>query len=83
MFIKFAPDMRVVSEEVQGNITVKEDTQYNQINADHLCVESNVKVRVYGSVKNLTIKEGSDVTIHGCITGQIKNERGTLTIYDC
>lgn len=73
--------MRIVSEEVRGNLTIKEDSQFNRINAEQIRVKPNVRVRLFGEVKDLIIEEGSYITVHGKVTGVVRNQGGSLNIF--
>lgn len=74
--------MKVITDEVRSDVTVKENSQYNHVNAANMCVEANVQARIYGVIKNLILKKGSIVTVHGKITGKIENNGGTLNVYE-
>jgi len=74
-------EFAIVSEEVKGDIVVLENTQFNNIEADDVIIEENVKARLFGNIKTLSLKKGSCVYMHGIIQGKIENCEGELHIF--
>lgn len=73
--------LKLIQDEVTGLLTITENSQYNNINADTVIIEKNVKARLYGQVNNLILKEDAIVFLHGKVTGNIENTKGTIHIF--
>jgi len=75
--------MKIVREQVLGDLTVISNEQYNNIIGENVIVSENIVARFYGIInKNLTLKKGATVYMHGKIFGKIINEGGILYIFD-
>lgn len=72
---------KLYQDPITGKIQIKENSQYNQIDAEHVIVHSNVTTRLYGNVKDITLNEGARVYIHGIIKGNIENKGGEIHYY--
>ena len=78
-----ANEFKIIIKETTGNIYVRENTQYNNIQAENVTVFENVIVRLFGVVKGLlTLKAGSSVYLHGSLYGSVKNEGGEIHIFN-
>jgi len=77
-----SPIYNVVEAEVNGDIDVTINSQFNNICADNVTVFENVTARFFGTIKkNLVIKKGSRGFIHGKISGSVENDGGELHKY--
>jgi hypothetical protein len=74
-------DFAIVREETNGDVIVSENTQFNNIKADSVVIEENVKARLFGNVKSLLLKKGACVYVHGSIEGKIESHEGELHIF--
>jgi hypothetical protein len=76
-------DYQTVSEKITGEITIKENTQYNNIDADIVIVEAGIKAKLYGNIrKTLVLKKNSKVFLHGQFLGKLQDEGGRLYHFD-
>jgi hypothetical protein len=76
-------EFKVISREVTGEVFIKADSQFNNINATYVTVGENVTARLYGIIKKkLVLKKGSVLYMHGHILGTIENEGGKIHIYN-
>lgn len=75
------PSFPVVEHEVTGNLHVTQHTQYNRVKADHVLVNEKVTARIYGTVKDVVLKPGSTLLMHGTVSGKIVNEGGELRLF--
>jgi hypothetical protein len=74
--------MIIETKEVQGDVTVDKDTQFNHIHARIVVVKEGVMARLYGAVSNdIYLEKGSIVYMHGKISGKIHNDGGTLYLF--
>jgi hypothetical protein len=74
--------MEIISKQVTGDVAVISDTQYNNFNAENVIVEENILARFYGVIKkDLQLKKGAIVYLHGKLTGKLINEGGTLYVF--
>jgi hypothetical protein len=71
-------EFKVVEGQVNGNVHVTTDTQFNDIKAEQLVIEENVRVRLYGTINDVILKKGSCLYLHGKIFGKISNEGGEI-----
>jgi hypothetical protein len=77
-FINF----KVISSPIVGDVHIKENTQFNSVEADTIIVSENVTARLFGTIKKLIVlKPGSKVLLHGRVHGDIKNEGGELKCF--
>jgi len=75
--------MRIVDEKTVGDLIIETDTQYNDLDAGTVVVNVNVTARLYGIInKDIIIKRGSKVYIHGTLRGQVVDQGGDIYIYD-
>jgi len=75
------PNYKIIETETTGEVYIKTNSQYNNIRANKVVVAENIKVRLFGTVKELlVIKKGAQVYLHGKITGKLDNQ-GELYIY--
>ena len=72
--------LKVISDEIVGVVKIHEDCQYNHIVADKVIVDENVTVRLFGSVKDLVVKKGAKLFLHGIVHGSIKN-KGQIVLF--
>jgi hypothetical protein len=72
-------DIQIVNETAQGDLVIRENTQFNNAIANTVVVEENKIVRLYGEIKKMLIlKKGSKAYIHGQVKGQVVNMGGEL-----
>lgn len=75
-------ELKVFDSEVKGEVFIRRNSQYNNLNADKVVVFEGVIARIFGNIKNvIIIKKNSKVYIHGSITGKIENEGGEIILY--
>jgi membrane protease subunit (stomatin/prohibitin family) len=75
--------MKIISEQIIGDLTVISNGQYNNIIGENVIVAENIMTRFYGIInKNLTIKKGATVYLHGNFFGKLINEGGILYVFD-
>ena len=74
-------DFKVVEHEVSGEVHVDEHTQFNCMRARKLVIEEKTTVRLFGNVKELIIKRGAVLLLHGIIYGRIRNEGGKVHLF--
>jgi hypothetical protein len=72
---------KLVQDQVTGLLNITENSQYNNIDADTVIVEKNVKARLYGKVNNVILKDDAILYLHGKITGTVENTNGTIHIF--
>jgi hypothetical protein len=73
---------KIIPENITGDITVSEHSQFNKIGARNVEVKESVKARFFGTIENLKVNEGSRVWVHGSVTGKIDNRGGRIFIFD-
>lgn len=71
-------DFLIVDEQITGDIFVTQDTQFNNIDANQITIAANVKVRLYGTAREVILRPGSSLYLHGKIYGNIHNEGGEV-----
>lgn len=74
-------DLKLISGEITGLIHIKENSQFNSINADMVILSENITVRLFGNVGDIVLKKGSLVYVHGVVTGNIENRGGDIHIF--
>ncbi len=75
--------MKVVSEQITGEVSVIIDTQYNNFIGENVTVAENILARFYGLImQDLVLKKGSIVYLHGKLIGKLINEGGTLYVFE-
>jgi hypothetical protein len=75
-------ELRIINREIEGELIINLDSQYNNLKAEIVIVKENVTARLFGTIsEQLVIKSGACVYLHGSITGNIENEGGELFIY--
>jgi hypothetical protein len=76
-------DYRVVTEKMTGDLTVKENTQYNEVDVKDVLVHENIKARLFGIVNGvITIKKNAKVFLHGRLLGSVRDEGGRFYHFD-
>jgi hypothetical protein len=74
--------MDINNSQVNGDVVVKKDTQFNNIHCDNIIVEENVMARFFGAINgNITLKNGSSAYLHGRLNGKVINEGGVLYLF--
>lgn len=74
---------KIINQKITGKIIVKENTQFNDIDAESVIVERDVIARLYGNIQELLIlKKGAVVFLHGALYGDVKNEGGEVHIFN-
>jgi len=71
---------KIIGTETKGEVYIKVNSQYNNINADKVIVAEHVSARLFGTINELVIKKGGQVWLHGTIKGKIEND-GKLFTY--
>ena len=74
-------NLKIINEEVAGVIRVTENTQFNKIHADKIVVSENITARLFGSVKNIILKKGAKLFLHGVILGKVRNGGGEIFVF--
>ncbi len=75
--------MKIVSEQITGDVSVKVDTQYNNFIGENVTVAENVLARFYGLImQDLVLNKGAIVYLHGKLLGKLINEGGTLYVFE-
>ncbi len=75
--------MKIVSEQITGEVSVKVDTQYNNFIGENVTVDENVLARFYGVIQvSLILKKGAIAYLHGKLIGKLINEGGTLYVFE-
>ena len=63
-------------------MSIKEDSQYNNIIAQNLIVSECIMVRLYGLItQSLNMKKGVIAYLHGKLNGKLINEVGTFYVF--
>lgn len=75
-------EFKIISTPTIGEVVIKENSQFNEIQAEKVTVHSNITARLFGSVKDLTLKKDSLLYIHGRILGNVINEGGEIHIFN-
>lgn len=74
--------IKIIYEEIKGNVIINVNSQFNNINADTVTVSKNVTARLYGSIREkVVLKQGATLFLHGVITGEIVNEGGEVFVF--
>ncbi|MES2566917.1 MAG: hypothetical protein V4565_08620 [Bacteroidota bacterium] len=74
--------MKIIDSIVTGNLFITADTQYNNVTADNVVIEENIKARIYGEIKkDITLNKGSKLYLHGNYHGEIINNGGEIEVY--
>lgn len=74
--------MEIIREKTTGNIVIKKDSQYNDVDAQNVVIAKSVTARVYGNIRGLlTLKVGSRLYLHGVLYGSVQNEGGELHVF--
>ena len=74
-------DLKLITDEIKGLITITQDSQYNNVKADTVILSKNVKARLFGQVTEVVLNPGSLLYIHGSVTGKVANNGGTIHIF--
>lgn len=72
--------VRIIEEPIIGIVRVREDCQYNKIEAEKVIVEAHVTARLFGRVKDIEVKKGGKLYLHGVVYGRIQNE-GEIVLF--
>ena len=73
---------KIITREVTGEVYIRVNSQFNNINATYVTIGENVTARLYGIIKKkLVLKKGSTLHMHGYILGIIENEGGQINLY--
>ncbi|MBC7695663.1 MAG: hypothetical protein H7141_09485 [Burkholderiales bacterium] len=75
-------ELKLIQDEITGLVHVKEDSQYNSINADLAILAENVKVRFFGQVGDVILKKGSLLYVHGTVSGKVENMGGVIHVFN-
>ncbi len=74
-------EIKVIQDLVKGTVSIKENCQYNNIEADVVTVHPYVSARLYGTVKDVIINKESKIFLHGEISGNVLNLGGEFHVY--
>ncbi len=74
-------DLKLIEKRVCGKIRIKENSQYNNVDAKKVILAKNTMARVYGRVEDIVLKKGSLLYFHGTISGSVKNEGGEIRLF--
>lgn len=72
--------LKVINDEIAGVVTIHEDCQYNHIIAEKVIVDEFVTARLFGQVKDVEVKKGAKLFLHGIVSGHIKNQ-GEIVLF--
>lgn len=72
---------KVILEETLGFVKIRENSQFNNINAQRVVLAENVTARLYGIVNDIVLNRGSRLIFHGTILGNVKNKGGEIVVY--
>ncbi len=71
--------MRIVRDDLEGDILIKENSELHGTIAGNAIVEQDVLFRIYGTITGtLTIEEGATVYLHGVVKHNVVNHGGKL-----
>ena len=74
---------KTITQKITGKVIVKENTQFNNIDAESVIVERDIIARLYGNIQELLIlKKGAVVFLHGILYGDVKNDGGEVHIFN-
>jgi hypothetical protein len=75
--------MKIFNNEITGDLIIESDSQYNALAVNSVTVTEYVTARLYGNIKkDLVVKKGAKVYLHGDVGGKIKNSDGIAYIFD-
>lgn len=74
-------NLKIISDETHGVIIIRENSQFNNINAEKVIIDENITARLFGSIKNIVLEKGSKLFLHGVISGTVKNKGGEIQIF--
>lgn len=74
-------DLKIIDSLVTKELAINEDSQYNNLDADKVVVAENVVVRIFGTVKDISLKKNSRIYIHGTIKGNVLNDGGEIHVF--
>ena len=74
-------ELKIIHDEIVGVVKIKEDSQFNKIRADKVIIAENTTARLFGMVKDIVLKKGAKLFLHGQISGTIENKGGEIFIY--
>ncbi len=74
-------ELKVIKDLVQGTVSIKENCQYNNIEADVVTVHPYISARLYGTVKDVIINKESKIFLHGELSGNVLNLGGEIHVY--
>jgi hypothetical protein len=72
--------LKVINNEIASVVTIQEDCQYNHIEAEKVIVDEYVTARLFGKVKDVVVKKGAKLFLHGIVSGHIKNQ-GEIVLF--
>lgn len=72
---------KIISDETFGYVRIRENSQFNNIQAERVIIEANVTARLFGRVNDVVLNRGSKLFFHGSIVGNVKNKGGELMIF--
>lgn len=72
--------LKVIDSEVASVVQIHENCQYNNIEAEKVIVDEYVTARLFGRVKDVVVKKGGKLFLHGIVYGSIKNQ-GEIVLF--
>ena len=75
-------NLKIIHDETHGVIKIKENSEFNNINAEKVIIGENITARLFGSIKNIVLQKGSKLLLHGIISGSVQNNGGEIHIFN-
>lgn len=72
--------LKVIDNEVASVVQIHENCQYNHIEAEKVIVDEYVTARLFGRVKDVVVKKGAKLFLHGIVYGKIQN-KGEIVLF--
>ncbi len=77
---RYEDSLKVIDNQVAAVVKIDEDCQYNHIEAEKVIVAEFVTARLYGRVKDVVVKKGAKLYLHGEVYGNIQN-KGEIVLF--
>lgn len=74
-------DFKIIAGETYGYVRIRENSQFNNIQAERVIIDENVTARLFGRVNDVVLNRGSKLFFHGSILGNVKNKGGELLLF--
>ena len=72
--------LKIINQEIAGVVKIAENCQYNNIEAEKVIVDEYVTARLFGRVKDIVVKKGGKLFLHGIVYGHIQN-KGEIVLF--